>query len=76
MGNYVNATNDFREFTRNATSNNENYLLGWYNLGYSLFKQQQYQQAINALQQYTGKEGNRSRTEYAGAQPNRGLPLL
>lgn len=67
MGNYVNATNDFREFTRNATPNNENYLLGWYNLGYSLFKQQQYQQAINAFQQYTGKEGNRSRTEYADA---------
>ena len=67
MGNYVNATNDFREFTRNATPNNENYRLGWYSLGYSLFKQQQYQQAISAFQQYTGKEGNRSKSEYADA---------
>ena len=34
MGNYVNATNDFAN-SPVATPNNENYLLGWYSLGYS-----------------------------------------
>ncbi len=67
MGNYVSATSDFREFTRNATPSNDNYLLGWYNLGYSLFKQQQYQQAVSAFQQYASKESDKSKAEYADA---------
>lgn len=67
MGNYVSATADFRQFTQNATSSFPNYALGWYNLGYSLFKQQQYSQAVNAFQQYIAAEPNRQRTEYADA---------
>ena len=67
MGNYANATTDFRQFTQNASTGDENYALGWYNLGYSLFKQQQYSQAVNAFQQYIAAETNRQRTEYADA---------
>lgn len=67
MGNYNNAANDFRQFTQNATSADENYSLGWYNLGYALFKQQQYSQAVNAFQQYIAAEKIRNRPEYADA---------
>ncbi|WP_298650744.1 tetratricopeptide repeat protein [uncultured Proteiniphilum sp.] len=67
MGNYSNAANDFRQFTQNATSADENYALGWYNLGYALFKQQQYNQAVNAFQQYIAAEKTRNRPEYADA---------
>lgn len=67
MGNYTNAANDFRQFTQNATSSDENYALGWYNLGYALFKQQQYNQAVNAFQQYVSTEKTRNRPEYADA---------
>ncbi|MFA7492981.1 MAG: tetratricopeptide repeat protein [Proteiniphilum sp.] len=67
MGNYSGAANDFRQFTQNATSADENYSLGWYNLGYALFKQQQYSQAVNALQQYIAAEKTRTRPEYADA---------
>jgi len=67
MGNYSNAASDFRQFTQNATSTDENYSLGWYNLGYALFKQQQYNQAVNAFQQYISAEKTRNRPEYADA---------
>ncbi|WP_352422527.1 tetratricopeptide repeat protein [Proteiniphilum sp.] len=67
MGNYPNAANDFRQFTQNATSSEDNYALGWYNLGYALFKQQQYNQAVNAFQQYVSTEKTRNRPEYADA---------
>lgn len=67
MGNYTNAATYFRQFTQSATSANENYSLGWYNLGYALFKQQQYNQAVNAFQQYIAAENTRTRPEYADA---------
>ena len=67
MSNYTNAANDFRQFTQNVTSTDENYSLGWYNLGYALFKQQQYNQAVNAFQQYIAAEKTRTRPEYADA---------
>lgn len=67
MANFNNAANDFRQFTQNATSANENYSIGWYNLGYSLFKQQQYNQAVGAFQQYIAAEKQKSRPEYADA---------
>lgn len=67
IGNYSNAASDFRQFTQNATPTDENYSLGWYNLGYALFKQQQYNQAVNAFQQYISAEKTRNRPEYADA---------
>ena len=67
MGNYTSAASDFRQFTQNASPSEANYALGWYNLGYSLFKQQQYGQAVNAFQRYVAAETNRSRPEYADA---------
>jgi len=36
LGNYVNAAADFRQFTQNAAPGDDNYALGWYNLGYAL----------------------------------------
>jgi len=67
LGNYTNAASDFRQFTQNATPNDENYALGWYNLGYALYKQQQYGQALTALERYLSVETNRSKNEYADA---------
>jgi TolA-binding protein len=67
MGNYMNATSDFRQFTQSASPADENYTLGWYNLGYSLFKQQQYGQAVTAFERYVTTETNRNKTEYADA---------
>lgn len=67
LGNYSNAAADFRLFTQSASPSDENFATGWYNLGYSLFKQQQYQQAVNAFKQYITVEKNKSRPEYADA---------
>ena len=67
MGNYSNATSDFRQFTQSASAADENYALGWYNLGYSLFKQQQYGQAVTAFEQYVTSETSRNKAEYADA---------
>jgi len=67
MGNYVNAAADFRQFTQNATQGDENYAFGWYNLGYALFKQQQYGQAVTAFERYLSAESDRNRNEYADA---------
>ena len=67
MGNFTSATSDFRQFTQNASSADANWALGWYNLGYSLFKQQQYGQAVDAFLRYTSIETDRKKTEYADA---------
>jgi TolA-binding protein len=67
MGNYINAANDFRQFTQNAAPADENYAAGWYNLGYALFKQQQYGQAVTAFERYLSAETNRKKNEYADA---------
>ncbi len=67
MGNYSSAASDFRQFTQNASAGDANYTLGWYNLGYSLFKQQQYGQAVTAFQRFVSSETDRSRPEFADA---------
>ena len=67
MGNYVNSTSDFRQFTQNTSAGDDNYALGWYNLGYSLFKQQQFSQSVNAFQRYISSENDRKKNEYADA---------
>ncbi len=67
MGNYNNAALDFQQFTKSANSSDENYALGWYNLGYSRFKQQQYSQAVGAFREYISLEADKNRSEYADA---------
>ena len=67
MGNFANATSDFRQFTQNATSADANWALGWYNLGYSHFQQQQYRPAVEAFQRYISAETDRKKSEYADA---------
>ncbi len=67
MANYPNAASDFQVFTQNASPADENYAMGWYNLGYTRFKQNQYSSAVTAFQQYISAETNRNRTEYADA---------
>ncbi len=67
MGNFSNAATDFAQFTQNASPSDENYALGWYNLGYTRFKQQQYGQAVTAFQRYVSAETNKSKAEYADA---------
>ena len=67
IGNYSSAANDFRQFTQNASPSDENYALGWYNLGYSQFKQQQYAQAVGSFQKYISSETGRNKSEYADA---------
>ncbi|MDR0421433.1 MAG: tetratricopeptide repeat protein [Proteiniphilum sp.] len=67
MGNYSSATGDYRQYVQHAPPADENYALGWYNLGYALFKQQEYNQAVNAFQQYIAAEKTKSRPEYADA---------
>jgi len=67
MGNYMQAATDFRQFTQNAAPADENYAMGWYNLGYAHFKQQQYSQAVNAFARYLTTEKNRGKAEVADA---------
>lgn len=67
MANYISAASDFRQFTQNASPSDENYALGWYNLGYSQFKQQQYSQAVGSFQKYISSETSRNKSEYADA---------
>lgn len=67
IGNYINAANDFRQFTQNVAPADENYATGWYNLGYALFKQQNYGQAVTAFERYLSTETNRKKNEYADA---------
>lgn len=67
IGNFANAVDDFQTFTQKASSSDENYALGFYNLGYSRFKQQQYTPAVSAFQRYVSVETNRNRAEYADA---------
>ncbi len=66
-GNYTNAGNDFAQFTQNASSSYDNYASGWYNLGYSYFKQQQYVPAVNAFQRYVSAETDKNKPELADA---------
>ena len=65
--NFTNAANDFQVFSQKATPADENYALGWYNLGYARFKQQQYASAVTAFQRYISVETNKNKTEFADA---------
>ena len=66
-GNFAGAVSDFQQFTQNASPANPNFALGWYNLGYAHFQQQQYPQAIAAFRRYISAETNRNRPEFADA---------
>ncbi len=67
IGNYSNAVIDFTQFVNNTTSSDENHSMGWYNLGYSRFKQKQYGQAMIAFQRFVSVEPDKRRDEYADA---------
>ena len=67
MANYANAATDFQAFTQNATAADENYAMGWYNLGYTRFKQNQYSSAVTDFQRYISAETNKIKAEYADA---------
>lgn len=67
IGNYANAASDFQLFTQNASLSEDNYALGFYNLGYARFKQQQYSSAVSAFQNYISAETDKKRAEYADA---------
>lgn len=65
--NFTSAANDFQAFTQSASAADENYAFGWYNLGYTRFKQQQYTSAVAAFQRYISVETNKNKPEYADA---------
>ena len=67
IGNFTGAASDFQAFTQNASPADENYAMGWYNLGYARFKQNQYSSAVTAFQQYISAETGKSKAEYADA---------
>ena len=67
IGNFDSAASDYSQFTQRASSRNENYALGWYNLGYAQFKQQQYTKAQQSFLKYLSTESNKNRAEYADA---------
>ena len=67
IANYAGAASDFQTFTQNASSADENYAMGWYNLGYTRFKQNQYSSAVTAFQRYVSAETNKNKAEYADA---------
>jgi TolA-binding protein len=67
MANYPGAASDFQTFTQNATLTDENFAMGWYNLGYTRFKQNQYASAVTAFQRYISAEANKNKAEYADA---------
>lgn len=67
INNFSAASSDFDTFTQQASPSNENYALGFYNLGYSRFKQNQYGAARTAFQKYVNVQENKEATEYADA---------
>lgn len=67
IANYTQAETDFAAFTQHAAPANENYTLGWYNLGYARFKKNQYTAALKAFQHYISVETDKNRTEFADA---------
>ena len=65
--NFAAAVSDFQQFTTNAPPTDPNFALGFYNLGYAHFMQQQHAQAIAAFRRYISAETNRNRPEFADA---------
>jgi len=67
LRNFTAAANDFQLFTQNAASSDGNYAAGWYDLGYTRFKQNQYASARDAFLKYISAETNKNKAEYADA---------
>lgn len=67
LGNYTKAETDFAIFTQKASPKVENYASGWYSLGYSRFKQHQYNEALRAFQRYISVETNKHCPQFADA---------
>ena len=67
INNFSAASADFQSFTEEAAKSDENYALGFYNLGYSRFKQNQYAAARTAFQNYVTAQNNKDVAEYADA---------
>ncbi|NLZ95502.1 MAG: tetratricopeptide repeat protein, partial [Bacteroidales bacterium] len=67
INNFSGASTDFLSFTQQAPKSDENYALGFYNLGYSRFKQQQYAAARTAFQNYVAAQNDKDVPEYADA---------
>ncbi|MDR1518436.1 MAG: tetratricopeptide repeat protein [Dysgonamonadaceae bacterium] len=65
LRNFNAAATDFQFFTQNAASSDENYAAGWYDLGYTRFKQNQYASARDAFLKYVSFEKNKDKAEYA-----------
>ena len=67
INNFSAAASDFQSFTQEATKSDENYALGFYNLGYARFKQNQYGPARTAFQNYVAAQNKKDVPEYADA---------
>ncbi len=67
INNFSAAAADFQSFTQEADKSDENYALGFYNLGYARFKQNQYATARTAFQNYVAAQSNKNVPEYADA---------
>ncbi len=67
INNFSAASADFEAFTKEAAKSDENYALGFYNLGYSRFKQNQYAASRTAFQNYVAAQSNKDTPEYADA---------
>lgn len=67
INNFSAAAADFQTFTQEATKADDNYALGFYNLGYARFKQNQYAAARTAFQNYITAQSNKDTPEYADA---------
>lgn len=67
INNFSAAAADFQTFTQEATKADDNYALGFYNLGYARFKQDQYAAARTAFQNYITAQSNKDTPEYADA---------
>ncbi len=67
INNFSAAAADFQTFTQEATKADDNYALGFYNLGYARFKQNQYATARTAFQNYVTAQSNKDTPAYADA---------
>lgn len=67
-GNYVKAAADYNAYLNNTRlRNSDMYALANYNLGYSYFKQNKYNEALARFRQYTDLEKNQEAASYADA---------
>lgn len=67
INNFSAASADFQSFTQEAAKSDENYALGFYNLGYARFKQNQYAASRTAFINYVAAQSNKDAPEYADA---------